>query len=52
MSHMHAEVTEENATEDHYNEANIKMVTEVRKHYTKGPSPIPTNNAELLRLNS
>jgi hypothetical protein len=52
LPQMHAEVLEENATKDYYNEANVKTVAKVRKHRTKGPPPIPTNNAELLRLNS
>jgi hypothetical protein len=49
---MHADVLEENAAEDYYNEANVKTVAEVWKHRTKEPPPIPTNNAELLRLNA
>jgi hypothetical protein len=45
-------VHEENLTEAYYNEANVKTVAEVRKHRTKGPPPIPTNDADLLRLNA
>jgi hypothetical protein len=48
----HADVHEENLTEAYYNEANVKTVAEVRKHRTKGPPPIPTNDADLLRLNA
>jgi hypothetical protein len=51
LPRMHADVQEENAAEDYYNEANVKTVAEVRKHCTKGPPPIPTNDAEQLRLN-
>lgn len=40
-------------TEEYYNKANIKTIVEVCKHQQmKGPLPIPTNDAELLRLNT
>jgi hypothetical protein len=52
MPRTHAEVTEDNANADHYAEANIKTVSDVKKHRTKGPPPIPNNDAELLRLNT
>jgi hypothetical protein len=48
----HAAIHEEMVAEDHYHEANVKTVAEVRKHQTKGPPPIPTNDAKLLRLNT
>jgi hypothetical protein len=46
----HADVHEETVAEEHYHEANTKTVMDVRKHRTRGPPPIPTNDAELLRL--
>jgi hypothetical protein len=48
----HADVHEETVAEEHYQEANIKTVTDMRKHSTRGPPPIPNNDAELLRLNT
>jgi hypothetical protein len=48
----HATIHEEMVAEDHYHEANVKTVAEVRKHRTKGPPPIPTTDADLLRLNT
>jgi hypothetical protein len=38
--------------EEYYNEATVKTITDVRKHRTKGPPPIPKTDAELLRLNT
>jgi hypothetical protein len=51
MQRTHAEVTEDNANADHYTEVSIRTVSDVKKHRTKGPPPIPNNVAELLRLN-
>jgi hypothetical protein len=45
-------VHEETVAEEHYQEANTKTVMDVRKHRTRGPPPIPTKDAELLRLNT
>jgi hypothetical protein len=47
-----SDIHEEQAAEDYYNEATVKTVMDVRKHRTKGPPPIPSNDAELLRLNT
>jgi hypothetical protein len=46
-----ADIHEDQVAEDHYNEATVKTVMDVRKHRTKGPPHIPMNDAELLRLN-
>jgi hypothetical protein len=43
---------EDNANEDHYAKASIKTIADVKKHRTKGPPPIPNNDAELLWLNT
>jgi hypothetical protein len=47
-----ADIHDDKMAEDYYNEATVKTVTDVRKHRTKGPPPIPMNDAELLRLNT
>jgi hypothetical protein len=41
----HATDHEEALVEDYYNEANVKTVAEVHMHQTKGPLPIPNNDA-------
>ena len=46
------DIHEDKIVEDYYNEATVKTVTDVRKHRTKGPPPLPMNDAELLRLNT
>ena len=38
--------------EDHYNEATLRTVADVKKHRTKGPPPLPTTDDGLLRLNN
>jgi hypothetical protein len=51
--HAHEEITAaENEALEFYEEATVKTVGDVRKHQTKGPPPIPTNDAELIRLNT
>ena len=47
-----ADMHDDKMAEEYYNEATVKTVTDVRKHRTKGPPPIPMNDAELLRLNT
>jgi hypothetical protein len=46
-----ADMHEEKLEEDYYHKATVKTVGDVRKHHTKGPPPIPTKDAKLLRLN-
>jgi hypothetical protein len=46
-----ADMHEDKTEEDYYQEATVKTIGDVRKHHTKGPPPIPANDAELLRLN-
>jgi hypothetical protein len=47
-----ADTHDEKMADEYYNEATVKTVMDVRKHRTKGPPPIPMNDAELLRLNT
>jgi hypothetical protein len=46
-----ADMHEDKTEEDYYQEATVKTIGDVRKHRTKGPLPIPANDAELLHLN-
>jgi hypothetical protein len=52
LPRTHADVHEENTAEDYYQEATVKTVADVSKHHTKGPPPIPSNDADLIRLNA
>ncbi len=52
LPRTHAEVHNDNVETEYYEEATTKTVGDVRKHRTKGPPEIPTNDAELLRLNN
>jgi hypothetical protein len=50
LPRTYKEITAENEALDFYEEATVKTVGDVRKHRTKGPPPIPTTDAELIRL--
>ena len=52
LPRTHSEIHAEAIEMDYYSEATVKTVGDVRKHRSKGPPPIPSNDAELIRLNN
>jgi hypothetical protein len=53
LPRTHSDMFDAATDEAHYNEAGgNKTLAEIKRHRTKGPPPIPSNDAEFIRLNS
>lgn len=51
LTRTFADMHEDKMEDDYYQEATVKTIRDVRKHHTKGPPPLPANDADQLHLN-